>query len=57
MARPKSLTDTWIPLGTRIKIDTSSRFDQYCLDNPNLVKGVLVDQAITELLNKLENKK
>jgi hypothetical protein len=56
MARKKSLTDVWVSLGTRIKLDTSKRFDDYCIKNPNLVKGALVDQAIIDLLDKLEKK-
>ena len=55
MARPKSLTDIVVPLSTRIKLDTAKRLDDFCApDKKN--KGNLVDQAINDLLDKLENK-
>lgn len=55
MARPKSLTEIVVPLSTRIKLETAKRLDDYCtLGKKN--KGNLVDQAINDLLDKLENK-
>jgi hypothetical protein len=45
MARPKSLTEIVVPLGTRIKLDTAKRLDDFCVknrENKEMTKGNLL---------------